>query len=97
MTKDIKIDKTDIASFLGLVGHLMCHEASENRVKVKDMQNHFSTAMALCFMLAKKQPELVDACIQWWDFTQDIKHEEFVKQWLGNYKEFKEVTNDAGD
>ena len=73
MSEKPTLEPGGIGNFLFYVSSLFASRADQARIKPKDMAPDFETAITLGLMLAKRQPELVDACYQFCNFIRTPK------------------------
>ena len=91
MSEKVALEPKDIGTFFGVVARYICYTADKDRISVKDMYSQVEGAIALGLLLAEQQPTLVDACTQYWTYTQEISPKDYVDSWLKMYQEFKNV------
>ena len=84
------INKNDMGKFLAFVSNLVCHRAEQERKKPKEMIDEVEAVTALGFMMAKRQPELIEACEKYWVFTRSSWYDEFIDTWIEMYQSYDE-------
>lgn len=86
MSETESLNPKEIGKFLSYVAGVMSYGADLQKIKSKDMAPQLEAGIALGLLLAKKQPELVDACVQYWSFTRDTDPDEYVASTLKMYR-----------
>lgn len=77
-TGKLTLEPRFIGDFLHSISYTFCYADDVKNKKAKDMEWQIEASICLGLILAKKQPELVDACIQYWDFTHEKTADEFL-------------------
>ena len=85
----LKVEPGEIGKFINATSVFMCVGADKNKAKAKDMASYIESAIAIGLVLAKRQPELADSCIQWWSVTRQGNADEFVDGTVQMYNNFK--------
>ena len=89
--KDLSLKKEEIGQFLSYYSAMVCQLAKENKVKkIEDMDAVLQRSVGLGLMLAKRQPELSDAYIEYFKYMLEPDRNEDVGNWLALYESFKE-------
>lgn len=89
--KDLSLKDEEIGQFLTCYGAMTCHLAKTNKIKkIEDMGRVLEVSVGLGLMLAKRQPELSDAYIQYSKYTRGADPSEDVDMWLEAYESFRE-------
>ena len=87
MAEEIFIPQSDIGKFLSYIAGATCYTMGIKMKKAKDIAPVVDVAIALGLLLAKRQPQLVDACIQHWNATRPYDADEYVDRILATYKQ----------
>lgn len=85
----LKVEGGEIGKFISATSVSMCVSADKNNTKAKDMTSYIESAIAIGLILAKRQPELTDSCVQWWSTTRQGNADEFVDGTIQMYNNFK--------
>lgn len=85
-----RIRPTDIGRFLNFTAGFICSGAERigKKVKPRDMAPFMEMAIAFGLLLAKRQPELIDAGYQYWSFTRSMTPEEYVDGAIDLYERY---------
>jgi len=96
MSEQLKLIPNEIGQFLGFIAGGACSAMRQSKIKPDDMPEYLIPFLALIFLLAKRQPELADACEQYWLFTRSTTPQEQVDAFLRMYQdamqEFRQQT-----
>ncbi len=87
MSEEINIPPSDIGKFLSTIAGATCYIMGTEMKKAKEMSPVVDVAIALGLLLSKRQPQLVDACIQHWNATRPYNADEFVDKVFTVYKQ----------
>ncbi|MFH1002935.1 MAG: hypothetical protein V1780_02190 [Chloroflexota bacterium] len=85
----------DIGRFLAFTSVAICFKADMAKTPVKEMTSQVEAAIALGFLLAKRQPELVDACLEYWNQTRQTDADKYVDSMLHLYQELQAAEQEA--
>ncbi len=86
----VALKPQEIGKFLACAAFVMCQTAGGKHKKAKDMADEMEAAIGFGLILAKLQPELVDAAYQYWSYTRIVPPEEFVDSMLTLYRDLPE-------
>ena len=91
MAERVLIEAKDIGRFLRYMALATCTRAEEGKKRPKDMVDDVEVAIALGLLMAKRQPELSEACAQYWSFTRSPEPDKFVDSMLTVYQQMKDA------
>ena len=86
MAETVFVQPDDIGTFLGFIAGFMCYAMNVPEKKAVEMAPVVDAAIALGLLLAKRQPQLVDACVRHWNCTYPSDADEHVDMMLDAYK-----------
>jgi hypothetical protein len=87
MAEGINIPPSEIGNFLSNISGATCYTMGIKMKKAKEMAPVVDVAIALGLLIAKKQPQLIDACIQHWNTTRPYSADEFVDMVFNVYRQ----------
>lgn len=96
MAERVLIEAKDIGRFLRYMALATCTSAEKGKKRPKDMVDDVEVAIALGLLMAQRQPELTEACAQYWSFTREPEPDKFVDSMLAVYQQMK-AAGESGD
>ena len=86
MVEDLTVEPNDIGKLIGFIGQGMAFSGGDS--KARDLVNEFQTVFAFGLLMAKRQPELADACFHYWSSASKVDSDNLLDQLLKSYKEY---------
>jgi predicted O-linked N-acetylglucosamine transferase (SPINDLY family) len=86
MAETVFVQPGDIGRFLSNIAGATCYTMGVPEKKAKEMAPVVDKAIALGLLLAQRQPQLLDACVQHWNSTYQTDADEYVDTMLNLYK-----------
>jgi len=82
-----RLEPHDIGKFLKEISASLWTAARDRKVGVTADQ--IEGFVLTCLLLARRQPELLDAVAQYWDFTREVDADESVDQLIATFHKSK--------
>lgn len=89
------VEPRHIGNLLAFLAGMWCSVAAEHRKKPKEMQEYMETTLCLGFLLARRYPELADACYQYFQYTRGENPDEFVDESISLYHKWGQEAEDG--
>jgi uncharacterized protein YeaC (DUF1315 family) len=81
-----KIQTYEIQRVLSALAYVYMREREGEKLTDEQRENLVETGLTVAFLLAKRQPELCDACAQYWSFGHNMEAEAMFEDWLNTYE-----------
>jgi len=81
-----KIQTYEIQRVLNVLTYVYMIERDGKKLTDKQRENLVETGLTVAFLLAKRQPELCDACAQYWSFGHNMEAEAMFEDFLTTYE-----------
>ncbi|MFC2059715.1 hypothetical protein ACFLTZ_01305 [Chloroflexota bacterium] len=88
MSEKGSIKQTEIGEVL----NMLVLGSNPEKKEWADEEKYFALkSVVVSFLLAKRHPELADACALYWDFNHSMKSEKLLDWWLELYEAYREA------
>ncbi len=87
MSEKLILEPKEIGSFLAYISSVFAVHMEKKAKKTQDKASYIEAAIMLGVILAKRRPELVDACIQYASFTRTETLDDNLDRALRVYRE----------